>query len=366
MPVVISRPITFASLVRVAGIALGLALGLWLALPFADVTAKCPPAGEGLVQCRLQKSWLPAVVKLVATVVVCRWALFAALISLPAALRRKLAGGTLRDPAKIKRDLVRETRPDWEADPVLRAATWGVTYEGLGEGRTAAEPVDVEPLLADVRPEPADAPQPQPHADAAPEIPEPPAKPARRRTDPQPEAEPPARKIRRRSEADKPSRRKHDPLARPALDADAAVRRAASDADAVAAAFGAAPEPASDRDRPAVDPPADADRPVSAPAPDRPDRRDKLRRVDDRRGAAALGGDLASESEVLAEFDRLLEEQRAKRSRPGDAPSGPSGSVSLAALARALGDVADPGEAARFAQLIAAARDADERDHAAG
>ena len=103
-----------------AGLA-GLAAGLALALPVENVRAKCPPASEGLVNCTLQKSWLPAAMTTIvvagAFVLVLEFAL-----RLPALYRMVRSG----EMFGRRRGL---PSPPFKSDQTLVAACWGSTYE---------------------------------------------------------------------------------------------------------------------------------------------------------------------------------------------------------------------------------------------
>lgn len=104
---------------RVAAGTAGLVIGLVLALPIPDVTARCPPAHEGLVQCELQKAWLPALVIVLACITGALILFELAVVRGPATWRAWRRGDLLRRPAP----------PPFEQDAVLRAANWGLTYE---------------------------------------------------------------------------------------------------------------------------------------------------------------------------------------------------------------------------------------------
>jgi hypothetical protein len=97
--------------------AVGIALGLLLALPLEDVHDRCPPSGEGLVQCQLQKSVLPAVTIVLGCMIGALILFWLVTHGLPNARAWWRAGG--RRP---RRDV------DVAADPVLLAANWGLTY----------------------------------------------------------------------------------------------------------------------------------------------------------------------------------------------------------------------------------------------
>jgi hypothetical protein len=106
---------------------IGIGLGLLVALPLRNVEREgvCPPAHEGLVQCKLQKAWLPALTEVVAIAGLALLLVHVALVSGPR-LWRRWRTGTLRR---------REKPPPFESDPVLRAATWGLTYEDANPGK---------------------------------------------------------------------------------------------------------------------------------------------------------------------------------------------------------------------------------------
>jgi len=96
---------------------IGAGIGLWLALPMPDVHDRCPPAGEGLVQCQLQKSVLPATTIVLGCMIGALILLWLVTQGLPGARAWWRAGGR-RSTAKIAVD----------QDPVLLAANWGLTY----------------------------------------------------------------------------------------------------------------------------------------------------------------------------------------------------------------------------------------------
>jgi hypothetical protein len=95
----------------------GVLLGLLLALPIDDVMQRCPPEGEGLLQCQLQKAYLPAITIVIGCMTGCIALLHVMLVRAPAmygAWRR----GDLRSPPP----------PRFDDDPLLRAANRGLTY----------------------------------------------------------------------------------------------------------------------------------------------------------------------------------------------------------------------------------------------
>ena len=106
-------PLAAQGLVALAGIA----VGLLLALPLENVRDRCPPEGEGLIQCQLQKSVLPGVTIVLGCMIGALILLWLVTRGLPNASAWWANGG--RRP---RRDV------DVEADPVLLAANWGLTY----------------------------------------------------------------------------------------------------------------------------------------------------------------------------------------------------------------------------------------------
>ena len=115
------------SVVHASALVAGLALGLYLALPAPDVRRQhlCPPAHEGLVQCELQKQWLPTVTVVLGVAAACLVLVHLLTVSGPSLIRRWRTGelwGRERRP------------PPFDSDPVLRAATWGLTYEDANPG----------------------------------------------------------------------------------------------------------------------------------------------------------------------------------------------------------------------------------------
>jgi hypothetical protein len=97
--------------------AVGVAVGLYFALPLKDVHDRCPPSGEGLVQCQLQKSVLPAVTIVLGCMIGALILFWLVTRGLPDAYRWWRRGG--RRPRR---------EVDVAADPVLLAANWGLTY----------------------------------------------------------------------------------------------------------------------------------------------------------------------------------------------------------------------------------------------
>jgi hypothetical protein len=97
--------------------AAGIVVGLLLALPPKDVHDRCPPSGEGLVQCQLQKSVLPAVTIVLGCLIGALILFWLITRGIPNANVWWSSGG--RRP---RRDI------DVAADPVLLAANWGLTY----------------------------------------------------------------------------------------------------------------------------------------------------------------------------------------------------------------------------------------------
>jgi hypothetical protein len=97
--------------------AAGIVVGLLLALPLKDVHDRCPPSGEGLVQCQLQKSVLPAVTIVLGCLIGALILFWLITRGIPNAHMWWSSGG--RRP---RRDI------DVAADPVLLAANWGLTY----------------------------------------------------------------------------------------------------------------------------------------------------------------------------------------------------------------------------------------------
>jgi hypothetical protein len=97
--------------------AAGIVVGLLLALPVKDVHDRCPPSGEGLVQCQLQKSVLPAVTIVLGCLIGALILFWLITRGIPNAHTWWSAGGR-----RQRRDI------DVAADPVLLAANWGLTY----------------------------------------------------------------------------------------------------------------------------------------------------------------------------------------------------------------------------------------------
>lgn len=100
-------------------LAAGFAFGVSLALPLPDIAGKCPPKGEGLMQCVVNLQVLPSVLRV--------------LIGMAAAmLVYELACGA---PGLYRRWRAGEFRrivganPPWQQDPILVASVWGATYD---------------------------------------------------------------------------------------------------------------------------------------------------------------------------------------------------------------------------------------------
>lgn len=86
-----------------------------------------PPDHEGLIQCELQKAWLPAVTEVLAVALVLLAVVHLALVMLPRQWRRWRAG-ELRESRRAGTAKPGKP-PPFESDPVLMAATWGMTYD---------------------------------------------------------------------------------------------------------------------------------------------------------------------------------------------------------------------------------------------
>lgn len=133
----------------------GGAIGALHALPAEDVTAagKCPPAGEGLVYCVVQKAWLPVVME-VLLLATAAFILYELLLNSPAtwkAVRAERSRRRLSDA------------PPFESDTTLLAASWGNKYADPVKPkprREAPGPVAI-PVPVAVRPEP----EPEPRRD---------------------------------------------------------------------------------------------------------------------------------------------------------------------------------------------------------
>lgn len=129
-------------IVHAALLALGLALGLVLALPLRETAGRCAP-GEGFNGCALQKVWLAALVTVLAPLLAAQMLAAFALVRLPALRRRWRAG---ERPVRMTR---RQRDPPYRSDPFLLAATWGV--------KTGDQPEGPQPTPGDWRaPPPSD------------------------------------------------------------------------------------------------------------------------------------------------------------------------------------------------------------------
>jgi hypothetical protein len=109
--------------IHIAFLLVGVAIGLRWALPIADVSAHCPPRGEGQVMCTIQKAWLAALVQFAAPIVAAHVLAKLTLDTIPATIRRWRGGWR---PARRVNTPPSERFAD---DPVLRAAAWGRTGE---------------------------------------------------------------------------------------------------------------------------------------------------------------------------------------------------------------------------------------------
>jgi EAL domain-containing protein (putative c-di-GMP-specific phosphodiesterase class I)/CheY-like chemotaxis protein len=108
-------------LIRAATLAAGGILG-WLAawpvqLPAAST---CPPAGEGQFFCHVQHAWAPALTVFMAVVA-------AVFVGVDLARRTPHALRSWRDPERRARRWRKPSLPKTGDDPVLLAASWGVT-----------------------------------------------------------------------------------------------------------------------------------------------------------------------------------------------------------------------------------------------
>lgn len=108
-------------LVPILSAVAGLGLGLVLALPPRDMKGQCPPANEGLVNCMLQKQWLPVAMIVVTTAVAA--VLLAELVVSAPSIYRRAKRGELFGRGR------HHTTPPFDSDGVLVAACWGATYE---------------------------------------------------------------------------------------------------------------------------------------------------------------------------------------------------------------------------------------------
>lgn len=137
-----------------AALLLGASLGALHSLPVEDVKAagKCPPAGEGLLYCVVQKAWLPAVME-VLLLATAAFVLYEFLVNSPGTWKAVRA-----DRAKRKTS----EPPPFEQDNTLLAATWGNKYadpvkpKPRREGRGPVEiPVPrAAPIAVEAAPEP--------------------------------------------------------------------------------------------------------------------------------------------------------------------------------------------------------------------
>jgi len=98
----------------------GATIGALHALPVENVQAagKCPPAGEGLYYCVVQKAWLPVVME-VLLLATAAFVIFELLLNSPGTWKAVRAERRLRKVA---------TTPPFEQDNTLLAASWGNKY----------------------------------------------------------------------------------------------------------------------------------------------------------------------------------------------------------------------------------------------
>ena len=115
-------------LVTTAGTLAGLGLGLLWALPLANPNVVCPPAGEGRVQCELDKVWLTVGTRLMFSAIACVL-LLRFVLKAPELWRARREGRLVGGP-------VRAMAPDTR----LVAASWGHTYAVEGETRVLRRP----------------------------------------------------------------------------------------------------------------------------------------------------------------------------------------------------------------------------------
>lgn len=124
----------------VLALAAGTAAGLAFALPLDDAAGRCPPAGEGQLLCELQRIWVPAVVTVAFSAMGAVVLLQAVTSGIPRMIRAAIEHR--RNGPELKPD------PPFGEDPVLVAATWGVTYgeEAVSEVADQPSPEPVVPV----------------------------------------------------------------------------------------------------------------------------------------------------------------------------------------------------------------------------
>lgn len=107
--------------IRGAALSLGTVLGALVTWPVQMPAASaCPPPGEGLLFCQVQHGWAPALTLFMVIVT----ATYMAVDVTRRLLERSRSGLPLRRVSRRRRH---EALPTVDADPVLLAASWGVT-----------------------------------------------------------------------------------------------------------------------------------------------------------------------------------------------------------------------------------------------
>ncbi|MBA2506635.1 MAG: hypothetical protein H0V29_11935 [Thermoleophilaceae bacterium] len=125
----------------------GLGFGVLFALPIPDIEGKCLPAGEGLVQCVINRQVLPSVLRVVIGCVGAV-ALFEAFSGAPGLYHRWRAGEF--------KQVVGEN-PPWQDDPVLVASVWGATYDDAKAAKGGLHSTRIARRLRDRNPDYAGA-----------------------------------------------------------------------------------------------------------------------------------------------------------------------------------------------------------------
>jgi hypothetical protein len=123
--------------VQAAMVLVAIALGVVFTLPLPNVDRRCPPRGEGLTMCVLQKAWLPAITVTLAMAV-------AALL-----LHWLIFSGPSRFRAWRDHRARVIAPPPFAQDPVLVAANWGLTYHDAHPTKRSWKP-GTSPALVDM------------------------------------------------------------------------------------------------------------------------------------------------------------------------------------------------------------------------
>jgi EAL domain-containing protein (putative c-di-GMP-specific phosphodiesterase class I)/DNA-binding response OmpR family regulator len=129
-------------LIRGAALTVGAVLGAFVTWPVKMPAASaCPPAGEGLLFCQVQHGWAPALTLFM----VIMTATYLAIDLARLLLERSRSGLPLRRVSRRRRH---QALPPADADPVLLAASWGVTAPPKTAAAVAAAAVAAAAVAA--------------------------------------------------------------------------------------------------------------------------------------------------------------------------------------------------------------------------